>query len=191
MPLTPEQQAELKQLYLHHSASKIAEMFGVTLSVVRNNLHNLGIKKESKINTGQYKIGDVPFNKGKKMPQHVYERVKHTMFKKGNKPPNMKYEGYESLDSKGYIKMHHNGRMRLKHRVIWESVNGKMPANCVIIFINGDNRDFRIENLECITRAENMKRNSIQRYPIEVKQVIRLKNKLIRKIKEKQNEKQN
>ena len=86
MPLTPEQQAELKQLYLHHSASKIAEMFGVTLSVVRNNLHNLGIKKESKINTGQYKIGDVPFNKGKKMPQHVYERVKHTMFKKGNKP---------------------------------------------------------------------------------------------------------
>lgn len=188
MPLTSDQKNELKQLYLNHKASEIAAMFGVNLCVICNNIHKLGIKKGT--NSGQFKKGSEPSNKGQKMRQSTYDKLKKTMFKKGNKPANMKHEGYESLDSKGYIKMHHNGRMQLKHRVIWESVNGRMPANCVIIFKNGDNRDFRIENLECITRAENMKRNSIQRYPKEVKEVIRLKNKLIKKIKEKQNEKQ-
>lgn len=189
MPLTPEQKKELKELYVNNTANEIAKMFSVTLPVIANNITKLGIKKNT--NSGRFKIGQEPPNKGKKLAPTTYEKIKNTMFKKGNIPPNTKPDGYESIDSKGYIKVHHNGRMRLKHRVIWESVNGKMPANCVIIFINGDNRDFRIENLECITRAENMKRNSIQRYPIEVKQVIRLKNKLIRKIKEKQNEKQN
>ena len=55
------------------------------------------------------------------------------------------------------------------------SFKDKNPMNCVI------------ENLEIITRKENMNRNTIHNYPTEVKQLIKLNSKLKKAICQKTN----
>lgn len=121
-----------------------------------------------------YYKGHEPANKGQKMPSELYERIKHTFIKKGNTPHNAYKVGYEFTvkDSKGrmYRKIKtSNRRAAFLHRVLWESVNGKIPKGSNVIFKNGDTMDMRIENLECLTNVELMNKNSIVNYPPELR----------------------
>lgn len=57
-----------------------------------------------------------------------------------------------------YIKVDDEGRSdsknwKLYHRYLWEKYNGYIPDNHVIIFLNNNNRDFKIENLYAIPRS--------------------------------------
>lgn len=42
---------------------------------------------------------------------------------------------------------------KLYNRYLWEKYYGDIPENHVIIFLNNNNRDFRIENLQAIPRS--------------------------------------
>jgi hypothetical protein len=66
--------------------------------------------------------------------------------------------GSERIDRDGYtmIKVAYPNKWRLKHLVIWESFYGKVPDNHVVIFLDGDIRNFDIDNLKLITRGENL-----------------------------------
>lgn len=56
-------------------------------------------------------------------------------------------------------------------------------------FRDGDRRNVTLDNLECVSRAENMRRNTIHRYPPELKQAIRAVAKLRRTLSaEKENQ---
>ena len=145
----------------------------------------------------QKKKGSVPPNKGKKMPAHVYEKAKHTMFKKGNQPHNTKYDGYivkrhHKCDGKDYLFIRiAQGKFELLHRKVWIDANGEIPARMQISFINGDTLDCRLENLEMISMAENMKRNTLHNYPEDIRHNIQLIGVLNRQInKRTKNEKQ-
>jgi len=133
--------------------------------------------------------GQVPPNKGKKMPPEVYEKVKPTMFSAGHKPHNTKHDGHISIrrDKNGRDYAHirvREGVYKLLHRVIWEEHNGPIPDGYLVVFKNGDTMNCTLENLELITREENMKRNSIiNKYPPELVQAIRLNGALKRRIK--------
>lgn len=106
--------------------------------------------------TGKFIKGQTPHNKGKKMPKKVYEKVKHTMFAKGNVPPNHRPVGSERISKDGYIevKVAEPNKWRLKQRVVYEEAKGKIPEGCTIIFLDGNKRNFDIDNLRCITRSE-------------------------------------
>ena len=106
--------------------------------------------------TGKFIKGQTPHNKGKKMPKEVYEKVKHTMFAKGNVPPNHRPVGSERISKDGYIvvKVAEPNKWRLKQRVVDEEAKGKIPEGCPIIFLDGNKRNFDIDNLRCITRSE-------------------------------------
>jgi hypothetical protein len=52
----------------------------------------------------------------------------------------------------------------------------------VVRFKDGNTMHWDINNLELIGQCQNMELNTIQRYPNEVRQVIKLNNKLKRKI---------
>lgn len=137
----------------------------------------------------QYEKGHVPANKGKKMPEHLKEKYKHTWFKKGSIPPNTKYDGYISVrkDSHGTPYAHIRvsaGKFELLHRHIWEQQNGPIPAGHVVTFKNGNTSDFRIENLELITHKQNMLRNTRHNYPLDLQHAIIALNKLKKTIKE-------
>lgn len=116
-------------------------------------------KANNKLNsglTGKFRKGQTPHNKGKKMPKEVYEKVKHTIFAKGNVPPNHRPVGSERISKDGYIevKVAEPNKWRLKQRVVYEEAKGKIPEGCPMIFLDGNKRNFDIDNLRCITRSE-------------------------------------
>lgn len=123
--------------------------------------------------------GHVPDNKGKKMSSEQYTKCQPTMFKKGLKPHNHREVGSERINVDGYreIKVAEPGKWMLKHRVIWEQVNGPIPKGHNVQFKNHDPLDCRIDNLYLISKSDQMaKENSYYaRYPKELQEVIRLK----------------
>ena len=135
----------------------------------------------------RYPKGHQPDNKGKPMSNELYDKCKGTMFKKGNEPHNIRYDGHERISKDGYVEIRVNkGKYVLKHRFVWEQSNGKVPKNYIIVFKDKNQQNITLENLELISRVENMKRNTIHRFPAELKSTIKLVNKLKKTINEKQ-----
>jgi hypothetical protein len=135
----------------------------------------------------QFQKGQTPPNKGQKMSKEVYQKVAHTMFKKGTVPPNTQPIGtiHQRRDTGGkmyqYIKLA-DSKWQLLNRYTWEQHNGPIPKGMVVVYKDGDYMNNDINNLLMITLKENMARNTIQRLPKELQQVMRLKCKLINKI---------
>lgn len=42
-----------------------------------------------------------------------------------------------------------------KHKVVWEQANGKVPEDCVIIFLDGDESNCELNNLYCTSKKIN------------------------------------
>jgi hypothetical protein len=76
------------------------------------------------------------------------------------------------------------------HVLLWQEAHGPIPANHCLRFKDGNSQHVELENLELVSRGENMARNSIQRFPPELIKTIRLACRLRRKIKEKTDEEQ-
>lgn len=78
-------------------------------------------------------------------------------------------------------------RWRPVHRAVWEAANGPVPKGRLCVFRPGmhttDEAEITLDRLECITRGENMRRNSYHtRYPKSVGRLIQLRGALNRKI---------
>lgn len=90
---------------------------------------------------------------------------KSHQFKIGHLPKNALKEGTITIrkDKRGigykYIKEKGVNPMRMLHVIVWEKQNGKVPKNHIVIFKDGDTMNCEIENLACITKAENLVRN--------------------------------
>lgn len=171
----------------------IAKMLDRALQQVYNKARAMGLKAPmerirlaGKLGTNhpnavahRFKKGSIPPNKGKKMSPEVYEKVKETMFKKGNSPVNHREVGSERINVDGYIeiKVAEPNRWKLKHRIIWEQVNGEIPKGYNVQFKNHNPKDCRIENLYLICRADQMRTENslVAKYPKEMQEVIRLK----------------
>jgi len=52
------------------------------------------------------------------------------------------------------VKTANPGKWEKLHRVIWEKANGKVPKGHIVIFANGNNRDFALDNLLLVSRRE-------------------------------------
>ena len=105
----------------------------------------------------------------------------------------------------GAIKIWHSGYRDGKFKVIkvngmyvhyarwlFQMHYGKMKPGYVIGFIDRNNMNVVIENLESITRAEHARRNAIRRkMPDDIKETISTLNQLIHLINKKQHDKEN
>jgi hypothetical protein len=106
--------------------------------------------------TGCFPKGHVPHpNAGPKGPNK-------SSFKKGNKPQTWMPVGSETVDKDGYLKrkVADTGTKKNNwvhvHRLTWEQHHGrKIPAGHIVIFVDGNNRNFEPENLRLISRADN------------------------------------
>lgn len=154
---------EMKQFILDNYKGRynqeLADLFNQKFNTNITSRMIKSYKANNKLNsglTGKFRKGQTPHNKGKKMPKEVYEKVKHTMFAKGNVPPNHRPVGSERISKDGYIevKVAEPNKWRLKQRVVYEEAKGKIPEGCTIIFLDGNKQNCNIDNLKCITRSE-------------------------------------
>lgn len=201
-PFTKEDEQFIKDNFLlmpiKQVASKINVSWGRVMRFLKNN--NLEIPQElrhQRLLDGRKKKGVVPFNKGLKqseyMSKEAIEKTKATRFSKGRKPHNTKEKGtivsikdsYNDI-SYQYIKIKDNDWV-LYHRYLWEKVNGTIPDDHILVFKDGNSENVVIENLELITRTENMYRNSKHNYPKEIIPSLVLIKKLENKLNNLQN----
>jgi len=139
----------------------------------------------------RFRPGMASWNKGKKGWQ-AGGRSAETRFKPGNRPHTWVPIGTEQIRD-GYLWRkvtdgHGRHDWRQVHVMLWEQNNGPVPAGFILVFRDRNKQNIQLDNLELITRAENCRRNSIHRYPPELKQAIRGLKKLKRTIEEKSNE---
>lgn len=143
----------------------------------------------------RFQKGHVPANKGLRRPGWGPGRMKATQFKKGERRGVAvrlyKPIGTERVSKDGYLERKINdglplqARWRAVHQLVWEAAHGPVPRSHAIVFKNGDKRDIRLDNLECVTRAALMMRNTVHNLPKPLAQTVQLLGALRRKINRK------
>jgi len=194
----------LIKMYPDTRTDKIAEQLNRTVRSIYMQATNLKLKKskeflaspESGILTKgttrgkatQFGKGHIPANKGVKMSPELRDKVKHTWFERGHKPHNTKTDGVITtrFNKKAgyyykYIRIGEGNWEDLK-RHIWEQANGPVPSGFNVVFKTGAHGNYELSNLELISNAELLDRNSLRQWPDELKQLIKLNNKLKKQI---------
>lgn len=214
---TPAEDEQLRLLYPDSSAATVAAWFACSTASVYSRANVLGLKKSAAFLTssasgrivagssvgadGRFKKGSVPFNKGLRRPGWAPGRMATSQFKKGrpaHEARNYVPIGTERVSKDGYLERKVTDDPTLVptrrwvgvHRLVWEEANGPIPPGHAIAFRDGNKRNIDLDNLELISNAEKMRRNTIHRYPPELKQTIRLVSKLRRAIEGKEHEEQ-
>ncbi len=201
---TSEEDKRIRKEYLTTPIKKLAAEMGRAATGINGRLKAMGLTIPAEIINqrklaGSFKMGLNPFNKGKKqhefLSKEALERVRQTQFKKGQVPHNWAHykDGeivtHRDMGKKGGNKLYKWIRVTLRdwrmlHVYNWEKHNGPVPAGYIVVFKNGDTMNCEVNNLELITRAENMRRNSIHNYPEEIQKTIRTISKINKKIKQ-------
>jgi hypothetical protein len=131
--------------------------------------------------TTRFKAGGVSWNKG----NYGIRMSPATEFKKGAVPANVQEVGALRINTDGdiEIKLAPGKRQWLSlRRYQWQLTHGPIPEGMVIHMRDGDPHNTQPDNLELITKAENLRRMR-QRYPKEVMQLMRLQGNLKSRIK--------
>lgn len=197
--------AILVREYPERHAHEVAAMLGVDVKRVWNKACQMKLGKSegywqrekarlselAKSNAGlierQMKPGEKPWNAGKSyMPGG---NVKAGWFRKGQISKRWDQEQYAvgalRLDCKGELQIKFgNSNWKSMARYAWFLKTGRWPpAGYVVWRKNGDHFDVQDENLELITRAQAMKRNSFwEKYPHDVARLVQLKGAITRQV---------
>jgi hypothetical protein len=137
-----------------------------------------------------YPKGHIPENKGKKMSAELYAKCSRSMFQKGRLPHNtlcdmsVSYRKDNSGKYYWFIRLQKSVWKPL-HRLIYENVHGvKLTTDDCIRFKDGDTNNIHPDNLFYLTARDNMNMNNPHmHYPPEVVAVIKLNNKIKKKLK--------
>lgn len=113
---------------------------------------------KSGVNTGLWKKGHIPWHKGTKGLAPAPPQA----FKQGNITWNTHPVFFEQVNSCGYIKIKiaEPNKWISKHKYIYEQKYGEVPKDCVVIFADGDKRNFDVDNLILVAKRETMVMNS-------------------------------
>lgn len=170
---SPAEDAQLAELYGLHKLADISRIMGRGISSISNRRQKLRLQRtpeqQARIGTGQFKPGQAPWNTGKKGWQ-AGGRSKDTQFKPGRPSNTWRPVGAERVSKDGILLRkvadtgHKKTDWKAVHVLEWEEHNGPLPDGMIVVFKDKDRANFDPDNLEAVTRAENMRRNSISRY---------------------------
>ena len=208
----PAEIAQLVARYPHEPTAALAQSLDRGVSSIYVKVNELGLHKTAEYlaspaacrlrrgdNVGaayRYPPGHVPANKGLRRPGWGPGRMKETQFKPGQYPSaRWDRDAYRI----GALRITTNGELQIRlsddsrtgwcmmARYAWWSGTGRWPtADEVVRARNGDPHDTRIENLELLTRAENMRRNTILNLPPALKGAIQSLGQFKRRIRERE-----
>lgn len=203
---TESEDATIRDLYPTHSGYQIADVLGRSPRAVWQRAHDLGLKKtrawiakrarerSTRPDHGgiayRFQPGLDPWNKGKHY--NAGGRSAETRFKPGHRGGKalalwhpvgalrINADGYMQRKINDDLPMHK--RWRAEHLLVWEAANGPLPDGHIIVFMDGNRMNFALDNLECITRRENMLRNTAHRHGKELFAISQLRGALTRQI---------
>lgn len=203
---TPAEEKQLRKLYPNTPTKTVAELLGCAINQVYSKACKLGLSKSAAYLAGpqacrlrrgdnvgkatRFQKGQRPWNTGLKGFQQR-GRAKETQFRKGRTPQTWVPVGTEVMSSDGYlkIKVAEPNVWEWTHRRNWEAAHGPIPKGGILVFKVNDHYNCAVENLELIDRTELMRRNTIARFPPELRSTIMVARKLQRIIED-ANEKQ-
>lgn len=194
--------------YADEDTKELSKELGISISKIYNLATKLKLKKSQEyldnwqlsgrgkiIEAGKafrFKKGQKSWNKDKSpkdyMDPESYAKIVPTQFKKDGLPPNTMHDGAITLrhDKTGvkylFIRLS-KAKWILYHQKIYQDAYGPIPKNHIIVFKDRNTLNVSLDNLECITRIENMHRNSLHRLSPEIKQTIRTLTKLKKTIR--------
>jgi hypothetical protein len=206
-----EDDSLLRDLYPDTPTAAVARRLKRTVAAVYGRADKLGLNKSAaylaspaacRLRRGdhvgarfRFRKGHVPANKGLRRPGWAPGRMRETQFKKGERRGFAvrlyKPIGTERLSKDGYLERKVNdglplqARWRAVHLLVWEAAHGPVPRGHAIAFKNGDKRDVRLDNLQCISRRALMARNTVHNLPKPLAQTVQLLGALRRKINRK------
>lgn len=208
-PWTSAGEQRLRELYADTPTADLARLFGRPLHQVYNKARRMGLAKSAafmvaqrerlgrglKVTGRAYRFpkGHVPWTLGRR-GYDAGGRSHETRFRKGQMAGAAQRKwvpvGTEVRDSDGYLKrkvaddrtVPSRFNWKFVHLLLWQEHNGPVPPGHAVVFRNRDRADIRIDNLELVSRAELIARNTIHRYPPELKHAIRLNRRLQRTI---------
>ena len=207
---TDDQVEYLRRHYADSLTKEVAAALSLPVPVVLRKAAALGIYKSLTVITEtarcrsaspghggiarRFQPGMTPWNKGMSYPG-VSPR---TQFSAGHKPMNWVAVGSHRINSDGYLdrKTRDAGVSRWcwepVHRLVWMAANGPLPPGHLVVFKPGrrtaELEAITLDAVELISRAENMRRNSVHQLPPELARLVQLRGVLIKTINRKAKE---
>ena len=181
---TTDEDARLRELYDTIPASAIGKLLGRSKSSIKNRTHVLGLTKGH--NSGRFDKGITPWNKGKRYDSGG--RSHETRFKPGDRPKTYKPVGSERVSKEGYLqrKMTDTGYPPRDwvpvHHVVWREAGREIPSGFRLTFRDGNKRNFSLDNLELVSIADMMRRNTFHNYGPEIARLVQLRGAITRQI---------
>ena len=210
-PWTAQQLQTVQRLYATTRTADIAALLGVSLTSVYSQAQRMGLKKEVNLIADmarqalrdrpdhpvlatRFQPGMVPWNSGVKGLQLGGAA---TWFQRGHKPHTWLPVGTLRINQDGVLERKYSDnpggptvRWKTVARLVWEAAHGPLPAGHAVVFKPGrastQEQDITLDAVECISRAELMRRNTMYRYGAEVVQTIRMRGALVRAINRKE-----
>ena len=200
----------LAELYPHMHSADVAALMGVTIAAVYNQAFLSGLKKTPEylasdaagraradrqspaMIAARFKPGVKVWNAGLK--GWSPKGTEATRFKPGSKPQTWVPVGSYRVTREGSLEQKLNdnrGPSRVRWfavaRTVWEAEKGPIPSGHIVRFKAGQHTTqpelVAVDRLECISRVENMRRNTYHRYPEEIAKTIQLRGALTRQIR--------
>lgn len=217
-PWTPEEVATLRAEFADSRTDDLAARLCRSYTTVAQKAAKLGLRKSAaylaspechrfdgiKGIGSRFVAGHQTWNKGKPGSTGVQAACRATQFKPGrpaNEARNYKPIGSVRVCADGYLEkklsddpsLPPKQRWVAVHRLVWEAENGPIPDGWIVVFRPGqkttDEAAITLDRLEMLTRAENMKRNSLYaKYPPELARLVQLRGVLNRQINSKAKE---
>lgn len=202
-PWTAKEDRVLLRRFPNERTAGIARALGRSYGAVAQRAAILGLKKSKEFFASpaagrlngrdigsRFKKGMTPWNKGMK---GLDIGGKATRFKKGQKPHTTLPLGSYRITKDGTLQRKiseasgsNSRRWRGVHELVWVAANGPVPPKHIVVFKPGMRTDvleeITADKVECISHAENMRRNTYHRYPKEIAKLIQLRGALQRQI---------
>ncbi len=209
-PWTPDEVAVLTAAYPDTPTEALATSLGRPVRAVYHKAKALGLRKSAaylagphacrlrsgdNVGIGQrFQPGLVPWNKGMKGLRTGGEAG---WFRPGRPPQeasNYRPIGSVRLSKDGYLERKVSDdrtsyparRWVAVHRLVWEAAHGPVPQGSIVVFRPGlhttEVEHITLDRLECITRRENMARNTVHNLPKPLAQLVRLQGVMRRQI---------
>jgi hypothetical protein len=185
----------LRTLYPDTPTRSIAAALGRTANSVGQKARLIGVSKSAEFMasefSGRVKPGNVPANKG----THFVAggRSAETRFKKGSKPHTTLPVGSYRINGDGHLQRKvseasgsNSKRWRGVAELVWCEANGPLPPKHIVVFKPGMKttvlEEITLDRVECISLAENGRRNHPRNKHPELAKIVQLKGAITRQV---------